>query len=62
MKSAVMSSRARERQHIIDEIDELRRELATRQSFPRQTPSSVVYAYHALLERHYHRLDRLTLE
>lgn len=62
MKSILMSSRATERQHLIDEIDQLRRELAARQSFQRPTPGSVVYAYHELLERHYDRLDRLPVE
>lgn len=56
------NSRAAERQHLIDEIDQLRQELARRQSFQRPTPSSVVHAYHELLERHYDRLDRLTVE
>jgi hypothetical protein len=53
---------ARERQHLIDEIEQLRRELARRQTFSRPIPSSVVYAYHELLGRHYDRLDRLTAE
>jgi hypothetical protein len=62
MQSVLMSPRTSERQHLIDEIDQLRRELAARQSFQRPTPGSVVYAYHELLERHYVRLDRLPLE
>ena len=62
MNTAVMNPRTSERQHLIDEIDQLRRELAARQSFQRPTPSSVVYAYHELLERHYDRLDRLAGE
>jgi hypothetical protein len=61
MTAATNSSTA-ERQNLLDEIDQLRRELAERQSFQRPTPSSVVYAYHELLERHYDRLDRLTIE
>jgi hypothetical protein len=61
MTAATNSSTA-ERQNLLDEIDQLRRELAERQSFQRPTPSSVVYAYHELLERHYDRLDRLTVE
>ncbi len=63
MKTALaIGSRAKERQHLIDEIDQLRRELATRQSFERPAPWSIVYAYHELLERHYDRLDRLAAE
>ena len=62
MQTAQMSSRANERQHLIEEIDQLRRELAARQSFQRPTPGSVVYAYQELLERHYDRLDRLTVD
>jgi AmiR/NasT family two-component response regulator len=63
MKPAVVSrSRSSERQHLIDEIDQLRRELATRQTFARPAPWSIVYAYHELLERQYDRLDQLTLE
>jgi EAL domain-containing protein (putative c-di-GMP-specific phosphodiesterase class I) len=60
--TAATNSPTAERQHLIDEIDQLRRELAERQSFQRPTPSSVVHAYHELLERHYDRLDRLTAE
>ena len=52
----------RERQQLIDEIEQLRRELAQRQSFRRPIAGSVVYAYHELLGRHYDRLDRLSAE
>jgi hypothetical protein len=52
----------RDRQQIIDEIEQLRRDLATRRSFDRQAPGSVVNAYHELLERQYIRLDRLGRE
>ena len=62
MISAVTTSSARERQHLIDEIDRLRRDLVARQSFERPTPGSVVSAYHEMLERHYERLDRLPAE
>ena len=51
-----------DRQYIIQEIEKLRRDLATRRSFDRPTPRSVVDAYHELLERQYNRLDRLTTE
>jgi len=57
-----MNSGANQRQRLLDEIDQLRRELAARQSFQRPTPGSVVDAYHELLERHYDRLDRLPSE
>jgi hypothetical protein len=57
-----MTVSARERQHLIDEIAQLRRELARRQSFSRPIPGSVVYAYHELLGRHYDRLESLTAE
>ncbi len=60
--TAATHSSITERQNLIDEIDRLRRELAERQSFQRPTPSSVVHAYHELLERHYDRLERLTIE
>ena len=60
MQSIVITSR--ERQHLIDEMEELRRELARRQSFSRPIPGSVVYAYHELLGRYYDRLDRLAAE
>ena len=63
MKSAINShSVANERRHLVNEIEQLRRELATRQSFARPAPRSVVYAYHELLQRHYDRLDRLAAE
>jgi hypothetical protein len=63
MKSAtIVRSPENERQNLINEIEQLRRELATRQSFARPAPRSVVYAYHELLERHYDRLDRLAVE
>ena len=51
-----------ERQQIIDEIEQLRRDLATRRSFDRQAPRSIVNAYHELLERQYIRLDCLSGE
>lgn len=57
-----MNSGANQRQRLLDEIDQLRRELAARQSFQRPTPGSVVHAYQELLERHYDRLDRLPSE
>jgi hypothetical protein len=59
MQSVITS---RERQRLIDEIEQLRRELAQRQSFHRPIAGSVVYAYHELLGRHYERLDRLAAE
>ena len=60
--TAATNSHTAERQNLMNEIDQLRRELAERQLFQRPTPSSVVHAYHELLERHYVRLDRLTVE
>lgn len=51
-----------DRQQIIDEIEHLRRDLATRRSFDRQAPRSIVNAYHELLERQYVRLDHLSDE
>jgi hypothetical protein len=60
MQSAVMT--AQERQQLIDEIEQLRHELAQRQSFRRPIPGSVVHAYHEVLGRHYDRLDRLSAE
>ncbi len=51
-----------DRQQIIDEIEQLRSDLATRRTFDRRTPRSVVNAYHELLERQYLRLDWLTSE
>ena len=51
-----------DRQQIIDEIEQLRRDLATRRSFERQAPRSIVNAYHELLERQYVRLDSLNGE
>ena len=51
-----------DRQHIIDEIEQLRRELATRRAVVRPAPPSIVNAYHELLERQYNRLDCLTDE
>lgn len=62
MQSNVTTVSARERQRLIDEIAQLRRELARRQSFSRPIPGSVVYAYHELLGRHYDRLESLTAE
>jgi len=51
-----------DRQHIMDEIEQLRRDLATRRIFGRPAPRSIVNAYHELLERQYTRLDRLTAD
>jgi hypothetical protein len=51
-----------DRQQIIDEIEQLRRDLANRRSFKRRTPRSIVNAYHELLERQYLRLDCLNGE
>jgi hypothetical protein len=51
-----------DRQQIIDEIEQLRRDLANRRSFERQAPRSIVNAYHELLERQYLRLDCLNGE
>ena len=51
-----------DRQQIIDEIEQLRRDLATRRSFDRRAPRSIVNAYHELLERQYLRLDCLSGE
>lgn len=47
------------REQIIDEITQLKGELEARQRGDRPTPSSVVRAYHAMLERYYARLDAL---
>ena len=49
-------------QQIFDEIDRLKCELLDRQSFERPAPSSVVRAYHELIERQYNRLDLLKPE
>lgn len=49
----------RDRQQIIDEIEQLRRDLAARRSFDRRAPRSIINAYHELLERQYIRLDCL---
>ena len=51
-----------DRQQILDEIEQLRRDLATRRSFDRRTPRSIVNAYHELLERQYIRLDGISRE
>jgi hypothetical protein len=47
---------------IIDEIERLKGELLDRQSSERPVPSSVVRAYHELIERQYDRLDLLKRE
>jgi hypothetical protein len=52
-------SEADEAQRIRDEIAHLRRELDARRQAHPPAPSSVVRAYHALLEQHYERLDGL---
>jgi len=44
---------------ILDQIDNLHRELEARRSMQRPAPSCIVRAYHELLERHYTLLDRL---
>ena len=49
-------------QRIVEEIDQLRRELAVRQTGERPAPASVVYAYRELLARQYDRLDRLNTQ
>lgn len=49
-------------QQIVDEIERLKCELLDRQSFERPAPSSVVRAYHELIERQYIRLDLLKPE
>jgi hypothetical protein len=49
-------------QQIIDEIERLKCELSDRQTFERPVPSSVVRAYHELIERQYDRLDLLKRE
>jgi|WetSurMetagenome_2_1015567.scaffolds.fasta_scaffold915089_1 hypothetical protein len=51
-----------DRQQILDEIEQLRRDLATRRAFDRRTPRSIVNAYHELLERQYIRLDGINRE
>ena len=53
------STDAGEAQRLRDEITHLRRELDARRQAHPPAPSSVVRAYHALLEQHYERLDRL---
>ena len=47
------------REQIIDEIEHLKGELEARRRADRPTPSSVVRAYQATLERYYARLDAL---
>jgi hypothetical protein len=48
-----------EPQRILDEIQDLQRELAARRTTPRTPSGSVVKAYHELLERQFKRLDEL---
>jgi hypothetical protein len=50
------------RDQILEEIDQLRRELAQRRAFARRASRSVVLAYHELLERQYARLDELATD
>jgi hypothetical protein len=47
---------------ILEQIDDLRRELQARCSMQRPAPGCIVRAYHELLERHYQMLDRLDRE
>ena len=48
-----------EPQRILEEIEDLQRELAARQATPRAPSGSVVKAYRELLERQFRRLDEL---
>ena len=46
-------------QRILDEIEQLQRELEARQSAQQPVPSCIVRAYHELIDRQYRRLDRI---
>ena len=45
------------RRQIMEEIEQLRRELSDRRASSRPAPRSIVNAYHELLARQYERLD-----